>query len=398
MYKLQNSSARMAQNASTIKVDSCFGKQSIASVNSMDQKEVQENSAIKESNILRIQLKIILNEVFLKEWINRVDRIHKQIENGTIQKQQNQTQIQNHKDMIIISNKLKILMEQIVIQFQVCVLDFQLKVKKIQFYQTQLQFLSVLHDPKLKDEHKQISFSLDPIIIPNQQKFKQQQRVCWPYAYVERNIIQDTELAKILFDADYLLKLMSLGVESDRKTPFKYPLELQQLGLNSNSSMGKQKQQQMLCRFWLIPQQCLINNKYVIDDILVDCQARQLERVNNNKLQDKICQDVNDKAYQFAAKFTQLYDKAKYYPIFNRLKQLFKAVALGRWIFIKFRLNQCSIHNEYKCYLCLDLITSQDLKPKSCIINNYRYIFHQNCYNEYQEIINRKHDDDDDLY
>lgn len=33
-------------------------------------------------------------------------------------------------------------------------------------------------------------------------------------------------MAKILFDADYLLKLMSLGVEADGKTPFKYPLEL----------------------------------------------------------------------------------------------------------------------------------------------------------------------------
>lgn len=45
-------------------------------------------------------------------------------------------------------------------------------------------------------------------------------------------------------------------------------------------------------------------------------------------------QDVNDSAYKFAAKFTELYDViAKYYPILNRLKQVFKAVALGKWMY-----------------------------------------------------------------
>ncbi|CAD8125273.1 unnamed protein product [Paramecium sonneborni] len=514
--------ARMAQNVCNIKVDGCF---------------VKNNPK---------------QEVFFKGWINRVDRIYNQIQNSTIQQLYNQYQNKRTQERYDKNNQQTQNLNGIDCNIDLSVLNrikgvnkmcarFLIESQENIILSDLATVLSVLHGPKLKDEHKGISFSLDPIIIPNQQEFKQQQKVCWPDAYVERNIIQDTELAKILFDADYLLKLMSLGVESDGKTPFKYPQELQQLGFNSCSNMGKQKQQQMLYRFWLVPQQCFytqINNKYVIDDIQVACQARQIERVNN-KLKDKICQDVNDTAYQFAAKFTKLYDKiAKYYPIFNRLKQLFKAAALGRWMYInkikinyqdivrfsrkvdnspkaipilkyeqvgeqnkipiyftqsekiqvakeyliekghpttqdlinqilkqipdlkgyqvstsvqysqggvdthcqnmieskqdpkldKFKTldevdipffpqkkctncnrmiechlqnldqNQCSIHNEYTCYLCLDLITNQQLNPKSCIINNYRYIFHQNCYNEYQEIINRKHDDDDDLY
>ncbi|CAD8211508.1 unnamed protein product [Paramecium pentaurelia] len=545
--------ARMAQSACNIKVDGCFGKQSIASVNSMDQKEFQNKFInIKRNHFHNIVKNKPDQKVFLKGWLNRLDRTLSQIENGTIQKEydsmqsrksiqinkSNQQQTQNLNGIdcnvdLSVLNRIKgvnKMSAQFLIESQENIILSDLAT-----------VLSVLYDPKLKDEHKGIQFSLDPIIVPNQQEFKQQQKVCWPDSYVERNIIQDTELAKILFDADYLLKLMSLGVEADGKTPFKYPLELQQLGLNSCTSMGKQKQQQMLCRFWLVPQQCFytsINNKYMIDDIQVACQARQIERVNN-KLQDKICQDVNDTAYQFAAKFTQLYDKiAKFYPIFNRLKQLFKAVALGRWMYInnvktnyqelirfckkvnnspkaipilkyekvgeesktpiyftqseKIQVakdhliekghpitqdlinqvvkqipdikgyqvstqvqysqggvdthcqnmieskqdpkinrfnnleevdipffpqkkcskcnrmieshllnldqNQCSIHSDYTCYLCLDLITNEDLNPKGCVINNYRYIFHQSCYNEYQDIINCKQDNDDDIY
>lgn len=35
-----------------------------------------------------------------------------------------------------------------------------------------------------------------------------------------------------------------------------------------------------------------------------------------------------------ALKFTELYDQiATYYPIFNRLKSVFKAVALGKWMY-----------------------------------------------------------------
>ncbi|CAK89445.1 unnamed protein product (macronuclear) [Paramecium tetraurelia] len=349
---------------------------------------------------------------------------------------------------------------------------------------------------------------------------------------------QHTELATILFDADYLLKQMSLGVEADGKTPFQYPQELQQLGLKSCSQMGQSLEQRRLCRFWLVPKQCFyssVNNKYIIDDIQVACQARVMERVGNS-LQDKVSQDVNDAPYQFATKFTQIYDTiAKYYPIFNRLKQLFKAVALGRWMYennvkgiyqetlrycrkvnnspkvipilkyekvteenktpiyytqaekvqvaiehlkgkghpttqnyidqivkqipdlkgysvsssvqysqggvnthcqnmieskadpkvdkfknleeidipffpqkkcsacnrmieshlLNLNQNQCSIHNDYTCYLCLELITAQDSYPKSCIINNYRYIFHQSCYNQYETVINSNKKDED---
>ncbi|CAD8192757.1 unnamed protein product [Paramecium octaurelia] len=541
--------AKMAQSVCNIKVDGCFGKNSIASVNSMNQKDFQ----LKFTNQRREHFNNIVKnnptqKVFFKGWINRVDRILSQIQNGTIQQQYNTIQnqrplqqdkfnqsAQNPKGIdcsvdVSVLNRIKgvnRMSARFIIESQENIIMSDLAT-----------VLSVLHDPSLQNQYKSIQFSLDPIILPNQEEFQQQQKVCWPDAYVDRNIVQDTELATILFDADYLLKLMSLGVEADGKTPFNYPQELQQLGLKSCSQMGQQKQQRLLCRFWLVPQQCFysqINNKYLIDDIKVACQARQMERVGNN-LQDKICQDVNDSAYQFAAKFTQIYDTiAKYYPIFNRLKQLFKAVALGRWMYennikanyqeilrfckkannspkaipiLKYEKlgeenktpiyftqaeklqvakdylkekghpttqnyidqivkqipdlkgysvsssvqysqggvnthcqnmiesksdpkvdkfinleeveipffpskkcsacnrmienhlsnlnqNQCSIHNDYTCYLCLELITNQDSNPKSCVINNYRYIFHQSCYNQYETIINSNQNDED---
>ncbi|CAK65216.1 unnamed protein product (macronuclear) [Paramecium tetraurelia] len=398
--------------------------------------------------------------------------------------------------------------------------------------------LLVYNDPNLDDKHKGICFSLDPLVLPNQEEFKQQEKVCWPDKFVNRNIIQDTEFAQILFETDYLLKLMSLGVQDDGKTPFVYPKELSDKGLKSCIAFGQGKFIKLLCRFWLVPQQCTYqfqDNKYVVNDIKIMCQARQIERVNS-QLQDKQAQDINDMSYQFAEKFTELYDQiAIHYPIFNRLKQLFKAVALGKWMYsnrvrvdyqklqqsiikvnnqpkvipilkyeqigdeMKIPVNytkeekiqkakdylvekghpttqnlidqvvqqipdlkgyqisqqvfytlggidpncqnmiaqdvvkekkgqereeeevqaeipffpcikckecqrmvekqliymdqsKCSVHNDFTCFLCLELVTNEDKEPRCCVINKFKYIFHKECSEEYETILNRKKD------
>ncbi|CAD8123966.1 unnamed protein product [Paramecium sonneborni] len=397
--------------------------------------------------------------------------------------------------------------------------------------------LSVYNDPNLDDQYKGICFSLDPIVLPNQEEFKQQEKVCWPDKFVNRNIIQDTEFAQILFEADYLLKLMSLGVQDDGKTPFVYPKELSDKGLKSCIAFGKGQFTRLFYRFWLVPESCIYkleDNKYILNDLKIMCQARQIERVNS-QLKDKDAQDINDISYQFAQKISELYDElSKHYPIFKRLQQLFKAVALGKWMYqnkvkvdyqklqaqiikvknqqklipiLKFEQNgdevkipvnftqaekiqkakdyliekghattqnlidqvvqqipdlkgyqiqkqmfytmggidpncqnmieqkimkekevekgnedeeieipffpcikckecqrmvekqlinldqnKCSIHNDFTCFLCLELVTNEDKEPRCCVINKFKYIFHKECSEEYETILNKKKD------
>ncbi|CAD8108207.1 unnamed protein product [Paramecium primaurelia] len=566
------------QKACNSTLDGIFNKNIISIANNIEQNRLQKSiiDARKKQFQKFCELKPHIRK-FEKDLNNRLSKIQERISQGllNIDKTQNNRDTPNNQQGINIkNNQMKdikqkinqpkasqkpINQQQVIDKLKVNQKEIQQNDNKINLYKLNkikgvnkqtAQFLLdkndnihlsdlatvllVYNDPNLDDKHKGICFSLDPIVQPNQEEFKQQEKVCWPDKFVNRNIIQDTEFAQILFETDYLLKLMSLGVQDDGKTPFQYPKELSDKGLKSCIAFGKGQFTKLLCRFWLVPQQCTYqfkDNKYIVNDIKIICQARQIERINS-QLQDKQAQDINDMSYQFAQKFSELYDQiAIHYPIFNRLKQLFKAVALGKWMYqnrvkvdyqklqeqiikvnnqpkvipilkfeqigdeskipVNYTLNEkiqkakdyliekghpttqnlidqvvqqipdlkgyqisqqvfytlggidpncqnmiaqdfmketkgeeedqieipffpcikckdcqrmvekqlisldqskCSVHNDFTCFLCLELVTSEDKEPRCCVINNFKYIFHKECSEEYETILNRKKD------
>lgn len=54
--------------------------------------------------------------------------------------------------------------------------------------------------------------------------------------------------------------------------------------------------------------------------------------------------------------------------------------------------SKCSVHNDFTCFLCLELVTNEDKEPRCCVINKFKYIFHKECSEEYETILNRKKD------
>ncbi|CAD8126923.1 unnamed protein product [Paramecium sonneborni] len=522
---------KLLQQVCNTKVDGVFGKNSLSALNSMNQNEFQTRFCEERKKHYRNTI-ITDKERLTDNFIS--DRILNGIA-GVTQNQKDQQQTQTTTKEEANNTQDNQQLGGIDCKVDISLLNRiqginQLSARFLIGNQTNIilsdlaTVLQVLLDKNLQEKHKRIQFSLDPIIIPDQEIYQEQEKVCYPDKIVKKSIIQNTDFARVLFESDFLLKLMTLGVEADGKTPFNYPEELKELQLliikRKNEDQGGSY------RFWLTPQQCFYhqkNNKYIIEDMKVICQTRQMERIND-KLVDKEIQDINNSNYQFASKFTQLYDKiAKYYPIFNRLKQLFKAVALGRWMYenrinihyqelsqfckmtnnepyiipivhsiqlgelksvyqimknilddqennlvsevldevaesiplfknleipasveqsfggvdtlcqnmivsninpkidkfqdlkeidipfftqkkctecnrmiesnlLNLEQNQCSIHSDCTCYLCLELITYEESNPRYCYINKQNHILHQNCFDEYQRIINGEED------
>jgi hypothetical protein len=57
--------------------------------------------------------------------------------------------------------------------------------------------------------------------------------VLYPDSLEKRKIIAGTKLSEVLFECDFLMKKMSLGIEEDSKTPFTYPKELLDKGMKN---------------------------------------------------------------------------------------------------------------------------------------------------------------------
>jgi hypothetical protein len=76
-------------------------------------------------------------------------------------------------------------------------------------------------------------------------------------------------------------------------------------------------------------------NIYCYDGIKLGVDARQMIVGNKGTLEDRIDQNPEHLCYKFAKKFSEVYnDVGNVYEIFNRLKEITYAIALGRWMFL----------------------------------------------------------------
>ena len=88
--------------------------------------------------------------------------------------------------------------------------------------------LRVFYDTSI--DNKRCAFSLDPY-DPTNPNGEFLAKVLYPDARMNRKIIAGTRFSELLFECDFFLKKMSLGVEEDCKTLFSYPPELKNKGL-----------------------------------------------------------------------------------------------------------------------------------------------------------------------
>ena len=194
-------------------------------------------------------------------------------------------------------------------------------------------FLKILYDPTIKN--KVISFSLDPF-EPTKPDGPYMRKVFYPDEIEKKQILQGTKVGEDMFLADYLMKQMSIGYKPDNKTKFNYPKNLASKGLKPIHLLSGLKINR--CRAWVITKKVeSIKRKsgiYYIDGIKLGVDAREMEISNNGTLKDKKVQNENATCYKFSKTFSDLYDEiGKYYPIFDRLKEITGALVLAKYIY-----------------------------------------------------------------
>lgn len=149
--------------------------------------------------------------------------------------------------------------------------------------------------------------------------------------------IEDTSFGRILFEADRVMKSLSLGRDTLSRAPANCAApdfhNLLELGL---SDLGEKSQNELWSRFWLVPHE-------IVMSVTEDRTGMRFEearlRVNTETMRWDGSQLVSaggikdEPAEYFAAHFTARYDAiAKEYPVFFQLRELAKIVALFRWI------------------------------------------------------------------
>ena len=193
--------------------------------------------------------------------------------------------------------------------------------------------LRILYDPEIK--YKNISFSLDPY-EPTNYRGPYQRKVFYPDEHIGKKVLEGTKMGEDMFKADYLLKQLNLGVDPNCKE-YVFPKELKELSKYSfiNNEFPNKPE---ISRAWIVVRKIKMmksKNMYCYDGIKLGVDARQMMVGNKGTLEDRIDQNPEHLCYKFAKKFSEVYDNVgNVYDIFNRLKEITYAIALGRWMFL----------------------------------------------------------------
>lgn len=197
--------------------------------------------------------------------------------------------------------------------------------------------LKIFCDPTIKA--KIISFSLDPFDKSNPQG-PFMRKVFYPDQIEKRRILAGTKLGEDMFQADYIMKQMSLGIQPDNKSKFEYPEELGKLGLKPQHEMRIDReapQEIKWSRAWIVVDDIKTyktkENLLMIESVKMGVEARQMNATNDGSLKDSLMQDKNDECYKFSDKLGKIYDlTSKYYESFTRLKEITNAILMAKWI------------------------------------------------------------------
>jgi hypothetical protein len=141
---------------------------------------------------------------------------------------------------------------------------------------------------------------------------------------------------------------MSIGISVESITPlktkpFSYRGDLDKKGVTPDGGDDTVERWQ---RLWLeidkVDAKVFGHNKvlkrpigFVVEKVKIKVSARQMVISESGELKDKENQDPSDSCYKFAKAFTDNYEEiCKHYPIFDRLKHLYKAMSIAEWMYI----------------------------------------------------------------
>lgn len=144
--------------------------------------------------------------------------------------------------------------------------------------------------------------------------------------------VKGTSVGYIMFEADRLLKSLSLGYDNITRSKIICPVEgyKSMPDMTASISLHKDNQEGAFLRFWFVPRRITIEldknrDAAVFKEVSIELKAEVLD--------PDLPESIHVAANEFARFFTDNYDQfAAEYPILAELKQVAQAVALGRWL------------------------------------------------------------------
>ncbi|CAD8080245.1 unnamed protein product [Paramecium primaurelia] len=193
-----------------------------------------------------------------------------------------------------------------------------------------ITFLKVYYDPIQQVDD--ITFSLEPEDNDEEMMRPFQNKIYSP-EYLDR-----TNVGLVLYEADFLLKQMSLGIEVLEREPLiTKPFVYGNLDIQPLYKLDPEYYARLFLKIGKLKLNILEDkhnnvHKLEIEKIDIAVEARIL----NQQLNEEVIQDENNGAQRFASQFTQLYDQiGQKYPIFIRLRQVLMANYLAKYMYEK---------------------------------------------------------------
>ena len=142
--------------------------------------------------------------------------------------------------------------------------------------------------------------------------------------------IENTRFGQVLFEADRLLKSLSLGRDNITKKAFRAPVRGYESEVHKLRRMGGAQRPRAWHRYWFQPSRITMTTSE-------DGQALRFDEVKIEVKTEYVPAlapgESEPAAEEFAQHFTDHYDEfAAVYPVFAELKELAKVTALAQWL------------------------------------------------------------------
>ncbi|CAD8071882.1 unnamed protein product [Paramecium primaurelia] len=214
-----------------------------------------------------------------------------------------------------------------------------------------MTFLKVYYDPEFADQQFDMTFSLEPEEDDQEMNSQYQQKVYFP------KYLEGTHVGEVLYEADFLLKQMSLGIEVLSREPLQTrPFDYGNLDIQPLYKLDPEYFARLFLKIGKLKLNIVEDKHNHIHKLEIEkIQLTVDARIVNQELQDEVVQDENSGAYKFAIQFAKIYDQiAQKYPILIRLRQVLMANYLAKYMFEK------GVSIEYKL---IEEIFNQNLIP-----------------------------------
>lgn len=173
-----------------------------------------------------------------------------------------------------------------------------------------------------------ISFDMDPLHPIKLEKIMKSKKKPAPFIVRYDGETKNTRFGYIMYEADRLLKTLSLGKDNITEKPFKGKVDgfknLIQLYLENPVDIDMHN-----TRLWFVPKEMSIHKNRKGKDI--SFKKSTMKVMTETKIKDK--HSKFEDYEEFAEFFTNNYEKfAKEYPVLKELKRLAKITAVVKWI------------------------------------------------------------------